>query len=109
MGTYIDTARQRVEQVGDGAVDVTLNRDEMQELLKQDPATEKDGGWQGLMVGLQKRTNKMTGRLTLFPADLEQMRRYAFHYGNGGWESRLVAIFGRHLGPRLDGGAPAAR
>ena len=96
---YIETARQRVEQTGAGAVDVTLNRHEVQELLKQAPATEKDGGWQGLMVGLQKRTNKTTGHLTLLAADIEQIRRYAFRYGNGGWENRLIAIFGRHLGP----------
>jgi len=105
--TYIETARERVEQTGDGAVDVTLNRDEIQELLKQAPTTEKDGGWQALVVGLQKRTNKTTGHLTLLAADLEQIRRYAFQYGNGGWETRLVAIFGRHLGPKLDGTHPA--
>jgi DNA modification methylase len=100
--TYIETARQRIEQTGDGAVDVTLNHVEIQELLKQDPATEKDGGWQSLIVGLQKRTNKTTGHLTLTASDLEQIRRYAFSYGNGGWESRLVAIFGRSLGAKLD-------
>ena len=71
--TYIETAQQRLEQAGDGAVDVTLNHDEIQELLKQDPDTEKDGGWQGLLVGLQKRTNKTTGHLTVTAADLEQI------------------------------------
>ncbi|MEA2955456.1 MAG: hypothetical protein QOJ58_953, partial [Alphaproteobacteria bacterium] len=37
------------------------------------------------------------GHLTLSHADLAQIRRYAFHYGKGGWEDRLAAIFGRHL------------
>jgi site-specific DNA-methyltransferase (adenine-specific) len=101
--TYIETARQRLEQVGDGAVDVTLNHDEIQELLKQDPDTEHDGGWQGLLVGLQKRTNKTAGHLTLTATDLEQIQRYAFHYKRGGWQARLLAIFGRTLGPKLDG------
>ena len=101
--TYIETARQRLEQVGEGAVDVILNHDEIKELLKQDPDTEHDGGWQGLLVGLQKRTNKTTGHLTLTAADLEQMQRYAFHYKRGGWQARLLAIFGRTLGPKLDG------
>ncbi len=31
---------------------------------------------------------------------------YAFKYGNGGWESRLLAAFGQHLGSRLDLGLP---
>jgi site-specific DNA-methyltransferase (adenine-specific) len=105
--TYIEIARQRVEQTGHGAMDVILNDVEIQALLIQDAATEKHGGWQSLMVGLQKRTNKTTGRLTLLASDLEQIQRYAFKYGNGGWESRLVAIFGRHLGPRLDGEHPS--
>lgn len=101
--TYIGTARQRLEEIGDGAVDVTLSADEIQELLKQDPETEHGGGWQGLLVSLQKRTNKTTGHITLTSRDLEQIQRYAFHYKRGGWQTRLLAIFGRTLGPGLDG------
>jgi DNA methylase len=101
--TYIETARQRLEQIGDGAMDVTLNHDEIQELLKQDPDTEHDGGWQGLLVGLQKRTNKTTGHITLTAGDLERIQQYAFHYKHGGWQARLLAVFGRTLGPKLDG------
>jgi site-specific DNA-methyltransferase (adenine-specific) len=100
---YLQTAHARIKEIGDGAVDVNLSREEIQELLIQDPSTEKDGGWQSLMVGLQKRTNKTTGHLTLTANDLEHIQRYAFKYGNGGWESRLMKIFGRHLGPALDG------
>lgn len=43
----------------------------------------------------------MTGQLNLSADDLEKLPRYAFDYGNGGWESRLVAVFGRHLGAKL--------
>jgi site-specific DNA-methyltransferase (adenine-specific) len=100
---YIETARLRLRQVREKAMDVTLNRDEIQELLKQDPATEKDGGWQGLLVGFQKRLNKTTGHLTVTTGDLEQIQRYAFHYTRGGWQNRLLAVFGRTLGPKLDG------
>jgi SAM-dependent methyltransferase len=100
---YIATARQRIRQIEEKAMDVTLTRDETQELLKQDPATEKDGGWQGLLVAFQKRLNKTTGHLTVTAEDIEQIQRYAFHYTRGGWQSRLLAIFGRTLGPRLDG------
>ena len=102
---YIETARQRIERIGVGAMDddVATRCGEIQELLKQDPETEKDGGWQGLLVGLQKRLNKRTGHLTLTAADLEQLQRYAFFYKRGGWQSRLLAIFGRSLGTKLDG------
>ena len=100
---YVETARQRIQQTGENAMDVTLLRDEMQELLKQDPDTQNDGGWQGLLVGLHKRLNKTTGHLTLTAEDMEQIQRYAFRYTRGGWQSSLLRIFGRALGPRLDG------
>ena len=35
--------------------------------------------------------------------ELEQIPRYAFDYGQGGWEDRLRAIFSRHLGGSLRG------
>ena len=98
---YVNIAKNRIQQAGDGALDVTLSPTEIRELLKQNPATEKDGGWQSLIVGLQKRTNKTTGHLTLSKTDLEAIPRYAFKYGNGGWEGRLLCIFSRHLGPKL--------
>ncbi len=101
--TYIETARQRIEEVQAGAVDVRLNHTEIQELLKQDPDTEHEGGWQSLLVGLQKRTNKTTGHLTLTAADLDQIQRYAFRYKRGGWQARLQTLLGRTLGPGLDG------
>ena len=100
--TYIQTAGERLHEIGDQAVDLVLNHQEIRELLKQNPATEKDGGWQGLIVSLQKRANKTSGHLTLTEADLGAIQRYAFKYGNGGWEARLVAIFARHLGPKLN-------
>ena len=101
--TYIETARQQIGELTQGAIDVTLSRIEIQELLKQDPDTENDGGWQSLLVGVQKRTNKTTGHLTLTAADLARIQKYAFHYTRGGWQARLLALFGRTLGPKLDG------
>ncbi len=83
-------------------MDVALTPDEIAELLLQREDTKKDGGYQSLLVGLQQRVDRATGRLSLTTEDRERIRRYAFQYGNGGWENRLVAIFGRTLGPRLD-------
>ncbi len=100
---YIKIASERLLQLGEGALDITLNQQEVQELMKQDPSAEGDGGWQNLQILFQKRVNKTTGHLTFTSGDLEQIKRYAFNYNKGGWQARLIAIFGRSLGPKLDG------
>jgi hypothetical protein len=81
---------------------IILNAEETAELFKQDPGTAGDGGYQSLLVSLQGKVNRANGQITLTLQDRERIRRYAFDYGNGGWEDRLVAIFGRTLGPKLD-------
>ena len=80
---------------------VKLNAAELAALDKQDPATEKDGGYQTLLVGLQSRVNRATGELVLTGRDLERIPRYAYDYKRGGWQNRLERIFGRTLGPNL--------
>lgn len=99
---YVATAVARVLQTVEGAVDITLNQDEIDELLKQDPATASEGGFQALLVKLQGRLNRTSGLLHLDDDDLKRIPQYAFKYGNGGWENRLKAIFARSLGPNLD-------
>lgn len=81
--------------------DVYLTPAEIAVLDRQDPSSRADGGWQGLLVRLQGKVDRATGQLTLDAQDLEQIPRYAFDYGNGGWEDRLTGIFGRTLGPKL--------
>ncbi len=100
---YRDTAYERVQLASDGAYDITLNANEILDLLSQDLLTEKDGGWQGLLINLQKRLNKTTGHLTVTASDIGQIQRYAFRADNAGWQNRLQAIFGRTLGPQLAG------
>ena len=80
---------------------IVLNDDEIALLDKQDPATAKDGGFQGFMVDLQQRLRRGTQELKLTDGDIERIAQYAFDYKQGGWEDRLKAIFGRHLGPNL--------
>jgi hypothetical protein len=82
-------------------MDVMLTPEEIAELDKQHPATASDGGYQSLLVSLQQRVDRSTGKLTLTADDLRRIPMYAFDYGNGGWEARLIAAFGRVLGPRL--------
>ena len=81
----------------------TLNDTELELLCRQDPATEGDGGYQQLLVTLQGEVEEGTNRVFLTRPVRARIRRYAFHYRQGGWQDRLVAIFSRHLGPELDG------
>ena len=82
-------------------MDVVLTPGEIVVLGKQDPATASDGGFQALMVRLQRNVNRTTGRLTLSAEDLRRILQYAFDYNNGGWEDRLKRAFSRALGPKL--------
>lgn len=83
------------------SITVTLNPAELGVLDRQHPSTKNNGGWQSLMVGLQQKVNRSNNRLNLSRTDIERLSRYAFDYGNGGWENRLRAIFERTLGPNL--------
>ena len=80
---------------------VTLNPVEIAALDEQDPSTKSHGGWQGLLVKLQRQLDRTTGELKLDDRDQIRIPQYAFDYGQGGWEDRLVRIFGRTLGPTL--------
>ena len=103
---YVETAYARLVNTMEGSMKITLNEEEVLALLRQDPSTRGQGGFQNLMLNLQDRLNKSTCELTLTDADIEQIRRYAFDYGNGGWEGRLNEVFERHLGPNLDAALP---
>ncbi|MDE3021823.1 MAG: aspartyl-tRNA synthetase [Pseudomonadota bacterium] len=80
-----------------------LNRNEMEALFKQAPQTKGDGGWQSLLVKLQRKCNAVTGEIELDLTLLERIRRYAFDYKEGGWENYLKQIFSRTLGNDLEG------
>jgi hypothetical protein len=80
---------------------VTLNQDEKEVLLRQDPSTESDGGFQKLLITLQYLLDEKSGTIELPDILLERIPRYAFDYGNGGWEDRLKSIFARTLSPNL--------
>ena len=80
-------------------VTIKLSTQELAVLFRQAPSSKSKGGWQSLMVGLQEKVKGNT--LILSSRDLERIYRYAFSYGNGGWEGRLRVIFQRTLGPKL--------
>jgi hypothetical protein len=79
---------------------VKLNATEKASLFQQPPSTKGRGGYQSLLVGLQERVDDHDA-IDLTAKDLERIPRYAFSYGNGGWEDQLTTIFSRHLGSGL--------
>jgi len=83
-------------------VKLTIGEIEMLDLT--DPSTKGDGGFQSLLTSLQDLLNEDTGEIVLAEELAERIRRYAFQYNHGGWQKRLVDIFGRALGPGLDAG-----
>jgi len=85
----------------------SLSQSELAILFRQDPRTKANGSFQHLLVSMQNRVNRNTGRIAIFDRDTERIRRYAFFYGNDGWECRLKAIFARILGPNLGGNKPS--
>lgn len=80
---------------------IVLNAEEVAILDRQDRATEGDGGFQRMLVRFQKALRRGTSELKLSEEDIERIAQYAFDYKNGGWESRLIGIFSRTLGPNL--------
>jgi hypothetical protein len=75
-----------------------LNRDEIAEL---DRHVNGAGGFENLIRRLQKQVNHATQEIKLTEKDIEAIQRCAFDYKDGGFETRLVAIFGRVLGAAL--------
>ena len=80
---------------------IVLNADELALLDEQDPSTVNDGGFQNILVGFQKRVRRGTSELKLTDDEVQRVAHYAFDLGNGGWQTCLVGIFGRTLGPNL--------
>ena len=74
-----------------------LTTEEMAELFRQDPATAKDGGFQNFMVQLQKQSRRPTLEIKLDDDDIERIRKYAADSTRGGWQKRILTIFGRVL------------
>ena len=79
-------------------MDIILNESEQEFLFRP---ISGEGGFQGLLRRLRRRLDRQSGTVCLTSGDLERIPRYAFNYGNGGWEGRLRGIFERHLGPTL--------
>jgi hypothetical protein len=77
---------------------VMLNADELAE-LNQPP--NGSGGFQTFIKRLQSQVNHATSEVRLTDDDVSDLQHYAFDFKQGGFQDRLIAIFGRTLGPKL--------
>lgn len=58
---------------------------------------EGQGGFQGLLEKLQNSVDKDTGRIYVSQDDVARIKDYHNKYGGGGFQGRLVHIFGSHI------------
>jgi hypothetical protein len=82
-----------------------LTTEELDELFQQDPKTAHDGGFQNFIVRLQQQARPRTQEIKLDEDDVGRIRQYAADATRGGWQARMLKIFGRVLG--LGGGSVA--
>lgn len=75
-----------------------LNPDEIAEL---DQSPKGVGGFQSFIKRLQSQVNHATATIRLTDEDIAEIQHYAFDYKQGGFQDRLLAIFGRALGATL--------
>lgn len=74
-----------------------LTAEEMAELFRQDPSTAHDGGFQNFLVHLQRQARRPSLEIRLDDDDIERIRQYAADSKRGGWQRRMLTIFGREL------------
>ena len=76
---------------------VKLSQSEFMELMKFDPASEKKGGFQRVLIGMQYRINRTTRELELSPRDVDVILKHGRQPKKGGWQASIKKIFGRHF------------
>lgn len=72
---------------------IQLPQSATKRLLAQDPATEKRGGFQKLIISLRRQVDESTGILQVTDSQIEKVRRYRKKYGGGGWQNILDPIW----------------
>jgi hypothetical protein len=80
---------------------IKLTFGELKELLRQDPSSAGGGGFQNFLVQLGYRVDDTSGELELDNEDLNRISKYVTDYGTGGYQSRILKVFGRTLGESL--------
>ena len=62
-------------------------------------ASEKKGGFQRVLIGMQYRINRTTrdNTLELSPRDVDVILKHGRQPKKGGWQASIKKIFGRRL------------
>ena len=76
---------------------VKLSASELKELMKFDPKSEKKGGFQRVLIGMQYRVNKTTRELELSAHDIDVILKHGRQPKKGGWQSSIKKIFEHHF------------
>jgi hypothetical protein len=76
---------------------VKLSKEEYEELMRYDPMTRNQGGFQRFLISLQFRINRTSRELELSDSDMEAILRHGNQPKKGGWQRSIRKIFGRHF------------
>lgn len=76
---------------------VKLSKGELAELMRYDPRTERKGGFQRVLIGIQYRTNLTTREVELSAHDVDVILRHGRQPKKGGFQSSIRKIFGHHF------------
>lgn len=76
---------------------IIFNKEEFDELMKQDLLSRDRGGFQRFLVNLKLRANRINRKLELTSSDIDKIIKYGSQPAKGGWQSRIRKIFGRHF------------
>jgi hypothetical protein len=76
---------------------IKLTKQEFNELMKFDPASEKHGGFQRLLIGMQYKINHLARELELSDHDMNMILRHGRNPEKGGWQSSIKKVFGSHF------------
>ena len=76
---------------------VKLSKDEYSELMKYDPASKNQGGFQRFLIGLQFRIKKQTKEIELSDSDVDMIIKHGSEPKKGGWQKSIYRIFGKHF------------
>jgi len=71
---------------------IKLSEKAVRKLLAQDPRTEGKGGFQKLIIGMQRQLDSQTGLLRVSNSQVEKIERYRKAYGRGGWQDILEEV-----------------
>jgi hypothetical protein len=71
---------------------IQLSQKAIKRILAQDPRTENKGGFQKLVISMQRQLDRQSGVLRVSDSQVEKIERYRRAYGRGGWQDILDEV-----------------